>query len=288
MRYIFIVTFFALSLFGFSVDAQSLKVDNGRSTLLEFKKENGINYKEVVFDKKHFKIYKHPTKKDSFYALIPVSYYASAGKKRLKVIYTKNNQQKTKILSLRVKDGHYKKEQIKVSASKVNPKGKKVKKRIAKEYAEAMKIYNSVSDKNYITSSFIKPLDSFITSDFGKARVYNSTLKGYHGGTDFRAKTPTPIKASNDGVVVLVKDRFYSGGTVIIDHGHGIYTCYFHMSKFDVAEGEMVKKGDIIGLSGATGRITGPHLHFGVRVNGIQVDPLQFIELLNTKILKKG
>ncbi|NPA60643.1 MAG: M23 family metallopeptidase [Epsilonproteobacteria bacterium] len=288
MRYIILSFLFTLSLFALNVDIKSLNVDNGRSTILELKKENGIKYQKVIFGKKAFKIYKHPTKKDKFYVLIPVSYYAKSGKKKLKLIYTEKQKQKTKTLFLNVKNGNYKKEQIKVSSSKVNPKGKKVKKRIAKEYAQAMKTYRHITNKSYISSNFILPIDSFITSDFGKARVYNSTLKGYHGGTDFRAKVPTPIKASNDGVVVLVKNRFYSGGTVVIDHGHGIYTCYFHMSKFDVKEGEMIKKGEIIGLSGATGRITGPHLHFGVRVNGVQVDPLQFIKLLNTKILKKG
>ena len=283
MRYLFLSLLFSLSLFAFKVDAQSFDVANGKSTIVEFEAQKNIHYKKVIFGKKSFKIYKHPTKKGKFYALIPVSYYAKLGDKKLKIVYVDVDaqKQKTKTIYLHIKDGAYKKEQIKVSASKVNPKGKKVKKRISKEYAQAMKIYNHVTDKSYINSKFIKPLDSFITSEFGKARVYNSTLKGYHSGTDFRAKTPTPIKASNDGRVVLVKDRFYSGGTVIIDHGHGIYTCYFHMSKFDVKEGDMVKKGTIIGLSGSSGRVTGPHLHFATRVKGVQVDPLQLMELLN-------
>ena len=150
-----------------------------------------------------------------------------------------------------------------------------------------MKIYGTSTKENYLTSEFIQPLNSFITSAFGKARVYNDTLKGYHSGTDFRAKIGTPIQASNDGVVVLAKDRFYAGGTILIDHGQGIYTCYYHMSKFDVKVDDKIKKGDIIGLSGDSGRVSGPHLHFSVRVGGVQVDPLQFIALMNTNLLSK-
>jgi len=168
----------------------------------------------------------------------------------------------------------------------VNPKALKVKKRISKEYSEAMKIYRSVSDKSYIKRKFILPLESNVTSAFGTARVYNGSLKGYHSGTDFRAKMGTPIKASNDGKVVLVKKRFYSGGTVLLDHGEGIYTCYFHMSKFNVKKGELVKRGKILGLSGKSGRVTGPHLHFSARISGVQVDPLQLISLLNNDLLK--
>ncbi|MBU1927583.1 M23 family metallopeptidase, partial [bacterium] len=124
-------------------------------------------------------------------------------------------------------------------------------------------------------------------SDFGKARIYNDSLKGYHSGTDYRADVGTPIIASNDGVVALVEERFYSGGTVLVDHGQGIYTCYFHMSKFNVKKGQKIKKAQLLGLSGASGRVTGPHLHFAVRINKVQVDPLQFIELINNKLLKE-
>ena len=86
--------------------------------------------------------------------------------------------------------------------------------------------------------------------------------------------------------VALVKDRFYSGGTVLLDHGEGIYTCYFHMSKFDVKVGQLVKRGELLGLSGKSGRVTGPHLHFSARINAVQVDPLQLIEIMNKNLLR--
>ncbi|MDD5202791.1 MAG: M23 family metallopeptidase, partial [Sulfurimonas sp.] len=145
----------------------------------------------------------------------------------------------------------------------------------------------TVNQESYIKSAFIAPMQSAITSDFGKSRVYNDSLKGYHSGTDYRAAVGSAIIASNDGIVALVADRFYSGGTVLLDHGQGIYTCYFHMSRFDVKKGQKIKKAQQLGLSGASGRVTGPHLHFAVRINKVQVDPLQFIELMNNKILKE-
>lgn len=252
--------------------------------MIAFEKEKNIEYEKLICGKKSYNIYEHPLDAKKMYVLLPISYYEKPSNKKVELQYSENSKKKSKIVFFRVEDGKYKKEKIHVQKSKVNPKSKEVKKRIAKEYAEAMKIYGTSTDESLISSKFIAPMQSKITSSFGKARVYNDTLNGYHSGTDYRAKIGTPIKASNDGIVVLVKDRFYSGGTVILDHGHGIYTCYYHMSKFDVKYGEKIKKSEIIGLSGDSGRVTGPHLHFSARVGGEQVDPLQLIRLLNKKL----
>jgi murein DD-endopeptidase MepM/ murein hydrolase activator NlpD len=284
-RILSIIVFFNILLFGFNFNISNTDIANGATSLIEFQKDKDINYKKIIFDKKSFKVYKHPLDNDKFYVLLPVSYYQKPSEIMVDLVYEDNGLDKTIPISVKIIKGNYKKESITVSKSKVNP-SKKYSKRISKEYNEAMKIYNTSTDENFIKTPFILPIKSFITSDFGKARVYNGSLKGYHSGTDFRAKVGTPIKASNDGVVVLVKDRFYSGGTVIINHGRGIYSCYFHMSKFNVKQLQYVKKGDIIGLSGVSGRVTGPHLHFALRVGGVQVDPLQFVTLINNKLLK--
>ena len=288
MKFFLLLTFLASVTLAFdisSVEVSSFKVANGKTALLEFKRQGGIEYKSVKVDKKEFQIFSNPRDKNLKYALIPFSYYETKGNKTLNIKYVENKKIKSETLLLKVVDGKYAKEEIKVSSSKVNPKSKEVKKRISKEYAAAMKIYNTVTPKSYISSAFIKPMESKITSSFGKARVYNGSLKGYHSGTDYRAKVGTPIVSVNDGKVVLVQDRFYSGGTVLVDHGEGIYTCYFHMSEFSVKEGTMVKRGELIGLSGQSGRVTGPHLHFSARINGIQVDPLQLIAIMNKNLL---
>ena len=287
MRYILLLTLFISTLFSFGINISDSTISNGRTTFLEFDKEKGIKFQNITIGKKNFQIFNHPTDESKMYALVPMSYYEKPSNKKMQINYRDKKSEKSKIMFLHVEDGKYKKEEIHVSKSKVNPKAKEVKERISKEYNEAMKIYGTVTPKSYITSKFILPLSTFITSDFGKARVYNGSLKGYHSGTDFRAKVGTPLIASNDGVVALVKDRFYSGGTVLIDHGQGIYTCYFHMSKFSVTKNQRVKKGQMIGYSGKSGRVTGPHLHFAVRINAVQVDPLQFVELMNKNIFKE-
>jgi len=180
----------------------------------------------------------------------------------------------------KIVEGEYKKEKITVEGSKVTPP-KEVLKRIKEEREEANKIYATANAGLKFSSKFILPMSSAVTSPFGTARVFNGTLKSYHGGTDFRAAVGSSVIAANDGVVVIAKDRYYAGGSVVIDHGEGIYTQYYHLSALNVKVGQSVKKGDTIALSGASGRVSGPHLHFGVIVGGVQVNPLNFIKKIN-------
>lgn len=287
MKYLVLAFLSLSSLFALDFTLSNKTTSNARTQYIEFDKTKNINYEKLVIGKRAYSIFNHPTDKTKMYALIPISYYQKPTKRDVTIVYKLSGVSKTEQFSLKVEDGNYASEEIHVQKSKVNPKSEDVKKRVAAEYKEAMDIYGRVTRKNHIFSEFIMPMKSKITSDFGKARVYNNSLNGYHSGTDFRAKVGTPIVASNDGIVVLVKDRFYAGGTVILDHGQGVYTCYYHMSRFDVKYGEVVKKSQQIGLSGDSGRVTGPHLHFSARVGGVQVDPLQLIALLNDNIYNK-
>ena len=115
--------------------------------------------------------------------------------------------------------------------------------------------------------------------NFGHRRVFNGQPRAPHSGADLRARTGTPILAANSGRVVLAKDLFYSGNAVFIDHGLGLFTTYLHLSKIDVAVGDIVEQGQQIGLAGATGRVTGPHLHWGVRLLDARVDPFSLVRL---------
>lgn len=277
MKYFILTLILTLYLNAIEFNISSSTIANGKTILVEFKKDESIKYEHVRIDKKRYKIYDN-------YVLIPISYYEKPKKIKLIVNYRQHSDKmKFHIINIRIVDAKYKKEILKVAKGKVSL-SKLNKIRAAKEYKEAMNIYNKITRESYLETKFIMPLNSKVTSEFGNARIYNNSLKGYHGGTDFRAGVGTKIISSNDGVVVLVKDRFYSGGTVIIDHGRGIYTSYFHMSSFDVKKNQRVKKGQTIGLSGVSGRVTGPHLHFSARVSAIQVDPLQLIKLLNKRL----
>lgn len=221
----------------------------------------------LVVGSKSFPWIKHPSRPNVSLALVPLSYY----QKEMDVELGTGE-------ILRISPGDYKREQITITdSSKVKPDAA-ANERIKKELQESLAIYNSYTPTRYWKEPFIYPLDSVITSPFGRARIYNGEVKGYHAGTDFRAKVGTPIKAANDGVVMLAKERFLSGKSIVVSHGEGVFTQYYHCSELKVKVGDKVKRGQILALSGATGRVSGPHLHFGLFVHGVQVDPLQFID----------
>jgi murein DD-endopeptidase MepM/ murein hydrolase activator NlpD len=129
------------------------------------------------------------------------------------------------------------------------------------------------------SGSFILPVKAPPTDSFGEARILNEKKSSTHRGTDFPVNEGTPIIASNSGTVVLAKELFYEGNCIIIDHGERLFTIYMHLSKIDVAAGDNVEKGARLGLSGKTGRVTGPHVHIGVRWNGAYLDPVKLTAL---------
>ena len=125
---------------------------------------------------------------------------------------------------------------------------------------------------------FEVPLDSYITSHYGNRRLFNNKKRSQHLGNDFRAAVGVPIPVANKGKVVFTGNLFYSGNVVIVDHGLNIFTAYGHLSKINVQEGMIVNKGTIVGLAGKTGRVSGPHLHWGVKINGSWIDGFSLVE----------
>jgi murein DD-endopeptidase MepM/ murein hydrolase activator NlpD len=122
------------------------------------------------------------------------------------------------------------------------------------------------------------PLAARLTSPFGTRRLLNGKPKSPHGGVDFKAAIGVPVAAAAAGRVVLAEELYYSGRIVIIDHGLSIFSLYMHLSEIDCRVGDQVDAGQIIGKSGKSGRVTGPHLHWGVKIAGIFVDPLRFVD----------
>lgn len=127
-------------------------------------------------------------------------------------------------------------------------------------------------------SSFGRPVP-FDGANFGARRVYNGKTQSVHAGLDMAAPAGTPVAAAADGRVALAGDLYFSGGTVLLDHGGGLFTQYFHLSRVDVKDGDVVAKGTVLGLVGATGRVTGPHLHWGARWQGARVNPEALLAL---------
>lgn len=126
---------------------------------------------------------------------------------------------------------------------------------------------------------FVMPLEGRVTGVFGERRVFNDDVVSRHRGIDIRSSHGVPVKASNAGKVVLARDLYFSGNTVIINHGIGLFSIYCHLSKTGVREGIVVNKGEIIGHTGSTGRSTGPHLHWGMRLVDVYADPRSMMHL---------
>ena len=178
---------------------------------------------------------------------------------------------------MKVENKEYLAEQLRVDPKRIalSPKNQK---RADAEQLVLNKIYASSSSKFLFNEPFMPPLNSLVTSVYGTKRVYNKQKKGQHLGTDYRAAIGDKIPAANAGKIVFAGDLFYTGWTVIIDHGMDLFTVYGHCSKTLVEAGEMVKKGQIIALSGNTGRTSGPHLHWGVKIQGQYVDGYSLID----------
>jgi murein DD-endopeptidase MepM/ murein hydrolase activator NlpD len=128
-------------------------------------------------------------------------------------------------------------------------------------------------------TSFARPVEVPSNGNFGARRVYNGKTRSFHAGLDLAAPEGTPVAAAGDGRVVLAGDLYFSGGTVLVDHGAGLFTQYFHLSHIDVKEGDTVTKGTRLGASGHTGRVTGPHLHWGAKLLAARVNPEDLLAL---------
>jgi murein DD-endopeptidase MepM/ murein hydrolase activator NlpD len=149
--------------------------------------------------------------------------------------------------------------------------------RIQHENEIIMALFATESPKRLWSEPFMMPLIGPVTGSFGLARYINGKPSSTHNGIDIAAVTGTPVVAANDGSVALVMDTFLSGLSLFIDHGQGLYTMYFHLSDILVTEGESVKRGKIVARVGATGRVTGAHLHFGARLNYNKVNPAELV-----------
>ena len=126
---------------------------------------------------------------------------------------------------------------------------------------------------------FVKPVKGEVSGTFGQASIINGMTRSPHSGVDLKAERGTPIFSINSGRVVLKGEHFFNGLFVVVDHGGAIQSMYFHLDKILVQQGDRVTKGQVLGPLGATGRATGPHLHFGIRINGARIDPMEFMKV---------
>ena len=152
--------------------------------------------------------------------------------------------------------------------------------RIAEEAALLAHVWKSPAGERLWTGEFVRPVPGAANSAFGTRSVFNGKPRNAHGGADFLSPSGTPVQAPNKGRVAVARALYFSGNTVVIDHGLGLFSMLAHLSTIDVHEGDVVTAGQAVGQVGATGRVTGPHLHWAVRASDARIDPLSLLALL--------
>jgi len=180
--------------------------------------------------------------------------------------------------TIEIHPAHYRTGSLTVSPKFVEP-GPDEQKVIAADAEIKAKVFATSAAEPLWHGSFRAPVLAKPTDSFGTRRMFNGKLASIHKGMDFHAAKGTVVRASNSGIVVLARPLYYEGNCVIIDHGLGLYTLSMHFSRIDVHEGQRVKSGDKLGLNGATGRVTGPHLHWAVRWENAYLDPGKLLRL---------
>ena len=179
---------------------------------------------------------------------------------------------------LKIGKGVFKTEKLSLPLSMVDLDAKTLE-RVNNEASRLTTLFQTYTDERFWKGAFIRPVEGKLSSTFGLDRIINGKRRSPHTGVDLESQAGTPVVASNAGKVVLVDDLFFSGKSVILDHGWGLYSMYLHLSEGQVKEGDRVERGDVLGRVGSTGRSTGPHLHWAIRMNQARVDPLSLLKV---------
>ncbi len=217
-------------------------------------------------------------------ALLGVDLEKAPGKYPVTVhVQTANGKPMICTVQIPIRKGKFATERLHVEKEFVEPNPEQIK-RANEERDRLRAIFDQVTPQKLWTGDFRVPLDGVTTGgNFGKRRILNDQPGSPHSGVDFPASTGTLVHAAQNGRVVLAQELFFSGNTVVVDHGLGIYTFYGHLSEIDVKVGDDLESGQVLGKVGATGRVTGPHLHWGLTVERARVNPLQLVKLFESQ-----
>lgn len=245
-------------------------VKPGPGDLLVVTIKNAAGTLEGKFNNK--KIYFNPLK-DSLKAIVAIDYFVEPGKYDLEI--SSNGSVLKQVVEVIKKE--YEVQQLTLPKHMVELSAKD-EARAERDQRKMAAIWPNETNRSW-TGDFVNPLEGEIITPFGVRRIINNIPKSPHTGVDVKGKKGDKIIAPNDAVVALVDKQFFAGNALVLNHGQGIYTMFFHLSKVLVKPGQSIKKGDVVALVGATGRATGPHLHWGVRVQGARVDPLELVHL---------
>jgi murein DD-endopeptidase MepM/ murein hydrolase activator NlpD len=213
-----------------------------------------------------------------WFALAGVDVEAPTGSSVLRVVIGSGKDSIDLSRTVEIHPAHYRTGTLTVPPKFVEP-GPEALKRIEADSKLKAKVFSASAPEPLWSGNFRAPVNASPTDSFGTRRVFNGKLASIHKGMDYRAATGTPVHAGNSGVVVLARPLYYEGNCVIVDHGLGLWTISMHLSRIDVKEGQHVATGEPLGRSGATGRVTGPHLHWAVRWQDAYLDPAKLLRL---------
>ena len=234
----------------------------------ELEQEGGVAAKPVLFH----------ASGDRYLALVGVDAEGPPGHRRLTIRW----EEGASTVQLKVKAKDFPTERLRVEPKYVEPPADVIG-RVVAEKARLEMLWARTGSERLWERPFRRPVAAAPSSAFGLQRVFNGQRRSPHNGVDFPVGAGVPVAAANSGVVVVAEELYFTGNTVVVDHGVGLYTTYAHLSEIRVGAGEGVSRGSVVGLVGATGRATGPHLHWGARLLAARVDPMQLLDLEGEK-----
>jgi murein DD-endopeptidase MepM/ murein hydrolase activator NlpD len=220
-----------------------------------------------------------------WYGVAGVDVQAAPGKYRLQLSAVASSGSPVRFQRMvRVYKGAYRRTALRVAQKYVAPDTDTLL-RIERERAMKQQIFRPAASPPEWSGAFVAPVLGAVSLPFGTSRTFNGLLQSIHRGVDYSVPTGTAVVAANSGHVILSRELFYEGNCVVIDHGEGLLTMYLHLSEIQVAEGQSVRRGEKLGLTGATGRVTGPHLHLAASWNGMSVNPAALLNLQMPPVL---
>jgi murein DD-endopeptidase MepM/ murein hydrolase activator NlpD len=226
-------------------------------------------------------VYFYEREGGSFAGIVGVDLAASPGERSLRVeIKDLEGRSFERVFQVPVNAGEFEVQKLTVPPKMVDFTEETYQRYLA-ERKELERVFSQVRLERLWRHSFVKPVEGPITSAFGLRRVFNDKARNPHTGVDIAASEGTPVEACNDGIVAFARELYLEGKTIIIDHGFGLFSIYMHLSAIQANEGDTVHVGDVIGLVGATGRVTGPHLHWGMKLLGAKVDPFSLMRAVS-------
>ncbi len=274
---LFLLVFPPLVLPPLAVAAQRpLEIKQGEVLYLPLPESGEVASVEGEWQGKRIPFFRRPD--GGFSALIGVDLALKPALFPLRVRLHKSGRTEERSYRISVQDGKFKLQGLRLPQEMVDLDEETLA-RVKEEQGQLEVAMAPVTPEPLWEGRFIAPVDGMIQESFGRRRILNGQPRNPHSGEDINAPLGTPVRASNSGRVILTGEFFFNGKSVLIDHGLGLYTMYFHLNRISVAQGQKVSKGAVLGEVGASGRATGPHLHWGMRLLGARVNPFSLTRI---------